>query len=526
MIWSILLVLILLAALYLGRGYFASSQAPASTAPAHAPLIKVPTTHPAPAVTHTIQHPSALHMPAADALTPSGIIFEHAVSVALIIALVLVADQILRRFYWQGYLRQRRNRETPKLVQDIVTILLLAIGVAIALWLEEGTTWGGIAATGVAVAAGIGIALQPDIQDVFSGLAINFEGSYSIGDWVTVNSPELKEPIYGFVSGLSWRSTYVTLENGTRASIPNRSLTTNAVVNHSQPAGPKRLSVEVSVDVRLPSDRVIDMLHGEAFKAVRQAGLSRRPDPEVLVTKISADAVTYEIRFWAEPANITPSSAKSVVLRALQDVLLQNELPMPVTQIELTQPPDLSSTLGAQEIRDALANANLFRNALNQEQREALAMRCKPVELSRGSVLMHQGDAATSMYVIMEGAISIGIGVRPGEQQEVAISAAGDVVGEMSLMTGAPRTATVTALTRVRVLEVTKDAISELLSHSPELFERFSRVLAQRQFEIDALANRKPDKHAVEGDILARMKTFFARAFRREEVKETKPVKN
>src|SRR6202012_3090861 len=104
-------------------------------------------------------------------------------------------------------------------------------------------------------------------------------------------------------------------------------------------------------------------------------------------------------------------------------------------------------------------------------------------------------------------------GAGGGEPQEVAISATGDVVGEMSLMTGAPRTATATALTRLRVLEITKEDIAEMLKASPELFERFSRVLAQRQLELDTLANRKVDKGAVENDILKRMRTFFSRTF-------------
>src|SRR6202012_3868494 len=104
-------------------------------------------------------------------------------------------------------------------------------------------------------------------------------------------------------------------------------------------------------------------------------------------------------------------------------------------------------------------------------------------------------------------------GAGGGEPQEVASSATGDVVGEMSLMTGAPRTATATALTRARVLEITKEDIADMLKQNPELFERFSRVLAQRQLELDALANRKVDQKAVENDILRRMKTFFSRTF-------------
>jgi CRP-like cAMP-binding protein len=126
---------------------------------------------------------------------------------------------------------------------------------------------------------------------------------------------------------------------------------------------------------------------------------------------------------------------------------------------------------------------------------------------------MTQGGAAEAMYIVLEGAVSVAIGSEAADQQEVAISATGDVVGEMSLMTGAPRTATVTALTRVRAIEITKQAIEDLLKSTPELLQRFSRVLAQRQLENQSLAARKLDKGAVEGDILAKMRNFFSKAF-------------
>ncbi|HWA29956.1 MAG TPA: mechanosensitive ion channel family protein [Rhizomicrobium sp.] len=436
---------------------------------------------------------------------------EHIVTTALIISFALVLDRFVRRFYWEGHLKQRRNRETPKLIQDIVTVFLVVVALTVALWWQEGLSLAGIAAGSIAIAAGIGVALQPDLQDIVSGIAINMEGSYSIGDWITVSSDQLEKPIYGCISGSSWHSTYVTLEDGTRASVPNHLFTANVVLNHSHPIGAKRLWVEIGFDARLPSDRVIDMLMGEAFKVVRQPGLSRTPDPDVVVDQITQDAIIYHVRFWFFPNQTSPSRAKSLMLRALQEVVLQNELPLPVTQIEIAPPPNIEDILEPREIREAIANTLLFHHVLSDAEQEELAGHSKPVELTKGSILMHQGDAAVSMFIVLEGAISIAINTPAGEQQEVAVSAAGDVVGEMSLMTGAPRTATVTALTRLRALEITREAIDGLLKKNPTLFERFSRVLAQRQLEIDALANRRVDKRAVENDILTRMRAFFSR---------------
>jgi CRP-like cAMP-binding protein/small-conductance mechanosensitive channel len=442
-----------------------------------------------------------------------GDALERSVTVALILSASIFVDCLVRRYYWRGRVLRRTGRATPKLVQDLVTVLIVCMGVALSLWWQEGLTFTGIAATSIGVAAAIGVALQPDIQDVASGLAMNYEDSCGIGDWVTIDSQELKEPIFGYISHLSWRSTFVTMENGCRVSVPNHLFTSNPVINHSRPGGPKRLVLDIAVDVRVPADRVLDMLLGEAFKAVRYEALARTPEPDALISSINKDSTVYTVRYWYYPGKISPTVARSLMLQALQDVILQNALPMPVLQVEMTKAPNVADELGAAEIRQGLSHAQLFEDTLDPEQHELLASRCKAIEIPSGTVLMRQGDPPASMYIVLEGAVSISIGAEPGKQEEVAISATGDVVGEISLMTGAPRTATVTALTRVRVLEITKEAIEEILTNTPELFERISRLLAQRQLHNQSIANRALNEAAVEEDILGKMKRFFSRAF-------------
>jgi CRP-like cAMP-binding protein len=150
---------------------------------------------------------------------------------------------------------------------------------------------------------------------------------------------------------------------------------------------------------------------------------------------------------------------------------------------------------------------------LNEEQTRELALHCKPVELQPGAVMMRKGESASAMYIILEGAASVSLDEKGDEAHEIAISATGDVVGEMSLMTGQPRSATVIALTRLRLVEVTTEAISELFKTSPDLLQRFSHVLARRQQEQDAHTSRIRDTKQVEMDIVTRMKTIFLSAF-------------
>lgn len=451
----------------------------------------------------------------ADVPAPYGLFVVHLIGVAFVVAVMIFLDRLIRTFYWNGYLRRRRKRETPALIEDVVTGALIILGLSIGLNFEVGLSITGIVTASGATAIILGIALQAVIQDLFSGLSINFDGSYMLGDWLTVYSDQMPEPVYGCVSGITWRTTYLTLEDGRQLMVPNHTMTANPVLNHNRPRGAKRLSVEVSVDNRIPSEDVEDMLLGEAFKVVRGAGFARNPEPTVLIKNVTSDGVDYSIRFYANPNQLSPSEARSTVLKAMLGVIQHNEISSPVQQVELTQPPSIRSPLGEKEARNALLHSSLFANVLNEQQLSDLAANCSRKELPRGAVLMRQGELPSSMFIILEGAVSISVEGQGGQAQEVAVSAAGDVVGEMSLLTGAPRTATATTLARLRVLEIEKRDIEELLSKSPELAERFSAILAKRQSELDELANRAVNKAAVESDILSRMKVYFSRAFRK-----------
>jgi small-conductance mechanosensitive channel/CRP-like cAMP-binding protein len=438
-------------------------------------------------------------------------------SIGLVLAAAVVVDRLVRLFYWHRYLKRRRNRETPALIQDITSVALLAAALGIGLWWQAGLTLTGIAAASGAVAFVLGIALQPVIQDLFSGLSINFDASYGLGDWITVYSDQMPEPTHGRVTGINWRTTFLTLDDGRRMMIPNRMITSNPVANHSRAPAAKQLSVQIPVEIRLPRERAIDMLLGEAFKAAREHGLAREPAPEILVKQITGDAVIYDVRFHYYPDQTTPSRATSAVLNRLHAAIQQNNLPMPVTQIEMTEPPNLETSLDLAEIKAVLCRVPLFREALDDKQFDALAEQCRPTVHQCGATLMRQGDPAASMYVLIEGAASVVLLTPDGNSHEAAISSMGDVAGEMSLMTGAPRTATVIALTRLRALEITKEAIQALLKEMPALYERFSAILALRQHELDLLAERHTERQEVQKNILSRMKSFFSRSFRSTE---------
>src|SRR4051812_16505404 len=162
--------------------------------------------------------------------------------------------------------------------------------------------------------------------------------------------------------------------------------------------------------------------------------------------------------------------------------------------------------------RVVLASIPFFAEVLDGEEIDILGGSITPLSLAAGEVLIREDDSGNSMFVIVSGEIDVSVGDDDGgPARRLARLGAGDIVGEMSLMTGARRSATVTAATAVTTLEVTKAAIEPILNAAPALVERFAAMLERRQAELDRLYGQ--GKWSLFGltqrDLVMAMQAFF-----------------
>ena len=85
----------------------------------------------------------------------------------------------------------------------------------------------------------------------------------------------------------------------------------------------------------------------------------------------------------------------------------------------------------------------------------------------------------------------------------------GDFFGEMSLLTGEARSATVKALEHATVIRVDKALFSTILASNPDIIEQLGKVMAQRQQDLSNEANKIQDKSTVQRKLISRIKNFF-----------------
>jgi CRP-like cAMP-binding protein len=163
--------------------------------------------------------------------------------------------------------------------------------------------------------------------------------------------------------------------------------------------------------------------------------------------------------------------------------------------------------------RDVVASVPFFVDVLDFGQLDALGAALGPPRLfPRGTVMMRQGEIGHSMFLIAEGKVHVAVH-SPAGDQHVATLGSGDIVGEMSLLTGARRSATVTAARKVAAVEIPKSAIEGLIVERPGLIGRFAEMMEQRHAELSRIhddAGRWNNIGLSRSELVARMTAFFA----------------
>ena len=129
--------------------------------------------------------------------------------------------------------------------------------------------------------------------------------------------------------------------------------------------------------------------------------------------------------------------------------------------------------------------------------------------------MTRQGAEAHWLYLITRGDAEVRISADGNLTEHIATLHKGDFFGEMGMMTGEPRTATVIALSDVECYRVDKEAFHEILRERPKIAEDISELLAQRRVELDAAREglneeaKRARMNYHKGDLLQRIKDFF-----------------
>jgi small-conductance mechanosensitive channel/CRP-like cAMP-binding protein len=371
-------------------------------------------------------------------------------------------------------LRQDRLPDRfPGIVQDALLIVLFAI--AATLILRDR-----IFATTAVGAVVLGFALQDTLGNLFAGLAIQIEKPFRVGHWVTIGGQE------GSVSEITWRATKLTTKAGNIVVVPNSTMAKDTITNYSMPSRQMRLHVDVGASYDVPPN-VVKTVISDALRNASE--ISKARPAQVRITDFGASAITYRIWFWIDDFD-PDDSAQDQVRGYIYYALRRNNITIPYPiQIEMSPEEGGFAPVQSDLSPDVLSSVALFSTLTEAERADLFAIG-RSVLYAAGEAIVRQGQAGRSLFILLNGDASVTL---EGTQGEVARLRAGDVFGEMSLLTGEARSATVTAIIDCRLLEIDADRFRELVLTNPSALERVTAVTSSRKAEL----HRHLETHAV-----------------------------
>jgi cAMP-binding proteins - catabolite gene activator and regulatory subunit of cAMP-dependent protein kinases len=277
--------------------------------------------------------------------------------------------------------------------------------------------------------------------------------------------------------------------------------------------------VHFNVDFRYSPPDVIEAVQS-ALRAEPIPNIARTPQPDCILLDFKESYAHYAVRYWlTDLAADDPTN--SVVRTRIYFALRRVDIPfsIPAHSIFVTEEDaNRQQRESTQELADrskALSRVELFATLTDEERRE-LAAGLKYAPFVRGEAMTRQGAEAHWLYLISKGDAEVRVTVDGSKSSEhVATLTDGDFFGEMGLMTGAPRSATVIALTDIECYRLDKETFQATLKSRPKIAEDISNILARRRVELEATREGLTDEtkkrrmRAHQSDLLKRIQNFF-----------------
>jgi small-conductance mechanosensitive channel/CRP-like cAMP-binding protein len=417
-------------------------------------------------------------------------------------AVVLGIDVLLGR---------RMGRPLPRIIRDILQGLVVA-GIGLLVLNNAGVEPGSLLTTSALLTAVVGLSLQDTLGNVFAGLAIQVQQPFDVGDWIQFDNDPKN---IGRVVEINWRATKVVTLDEVELIVPNGALAKAPIKNFTKPTTSSRRSVFFQAPHDVPPDEI----HRAVLAAIADApGVLPEPPPSMLTNQFTDNGIEYWVRFFTDQfqrRDLVDGGVRDRIWHALRR--LGVEMPFPQRTVHLhtvTEKHRARVADGLIARRSRVIEGTDFFRILSPAERQRLAEATSSRRYGAGEVIMRQGEESRELYVVERGEVVVLL-ARPGDESPIAVArlGAGALFGEMALVTGDKRQATVRAATACDLVEVGPEAMHGVLERSPDLAERLSAVLVERQAALDLHAMEPLAPREVEerkSEFLGKIKRLFS----------------
>jgi small-conductance mechanosensitive channel/CRP-like cAMP-binding protein len=371
-----------------------------------------------------------------------------------------------------------------------VMVLLGDLGVVVVTLRHLGVELSGILATSALLSTITAFSLQGTLANIVGGLALQIDESIRVGDWV-----QLETGKQGRVREIRWRYTVIETRDWDTIIVPNSTILASSITILGKREGEPlqhRMWVYFNVDYGHSPANVVEAVN-TGLQAAPIEGVASTPPPHAICYDFARDGrnsfAYYAVRYFlTDLARDDPTSSKvrERIYSALKRAGIPLALPAAHVWMEQDAETRARSERAEAERREEALNAVEFLRSLRDEERAHVAERLKYALFAPGETITKQGAVAHWLYIIVKGKAEVRVKVEGIEKVVTDVEAPG-FVGEMGLMTGAPRRATVVALTEVECYRLDKVSFNTIMVGRPEIANDISAILASRTVDLAAL---------------------------------------
>ena len=416
---------------------------------------------------------------------------------------------LFNRYVWDYYYETRRGVVIPRLLRQftgsiiflVVLLLVLSIG-----YRAQTQLTGLLAGSGV-VAIILGFGMQNLLSTLVAGAELQIGKPYKLGDWLKIGDH------IGQVMEINWADTRLRTNDAISIEIPNNKIVEDTIINLSFPTSLHAQRLLVGADYNVPPNRVKDALKRAATHA---EGIVLDPPPKVFLKDFGDSAILYEVKFWMNSHATYNDLCDAIRTNIWYEFRRQKiNIPFPIRTLQMDRKPDKAKSSAAETAKAVLRKEPLFQ-CLSDEQIDGLLKDAEVNQFGRGEAVIEEGTDGESMFILLRGSAQVSV-TKNESLIRVGVLREGDCFGEMSLLTGEPRTATVRAEKDCEVLEISKPVMGDLLRSSPQCLNSLSELLATRKLETEGLVRdaMQPEANAEKqreytASFMRRLRSFFS----------------
>lgn len=400
----------------------------------------------------------------------------HIVKIILWMVLVFVTVRFINSIIFGSVLKKASHTEIASLSRTIFSVVIYFVAFFIVFQsqypdVDLRAIFTGSAIIGIVV----GLALQDTLGNLFAGIALQADKPFQVGDVIAISNRGT-----GSVESVSWRGVKIRTFQSKLLVISNSVLGKETI----EVAPQNNLNARV-----LHFSTVYEASPAKTIQIVREVvrladNVSPKKRPVVRISDLAENGIVWEIKYW--PERYTEFNDTDALIRQRIWYAFQREgikFPYPTRSVRLERPakhPTKVETITA--AAETLAQVPIF-TPCSEEEINKLAPSVLRRIFAPGETIVRKGQEGASMFVITRGSVSIE--VPDGDTLRVINTlSSNDFFGEMSLLTGEPRTATVIAKEETEVLQIRKPALKPLFEANPELLSSISKIVEKRKLAL------------------------------------------